>query len=72
LCQQVAYQRVQQPHASTEVKHLDRVEQQRNRDADEYDRIVQIHVVASDLREVEVHEQAEHEKAPTRELLLLV
>jgi hypothetical protein len=65
-----AYQAVQQPHSSPKVEYLHRIEQDGNGNANENNRVVQKDVFATNLVEVEVHDQAEEEKAPTRKLFM--
>jgi 3D (Asp-Asp-Asp) domain-containing protein len=64
----LTYQRIQQPHPGLEVAHLDWVEEEANRYTDEDDRVVHKHRFARDLMEVQIHEQTEKEKTPTRKL----
>jgi Fe-S cluster assembly ATPase SufC len=51
------YQGIQQPHSGLEVAHLDRVEKEAYRDTNENDGIIQIDHLATDLMEVQIHEQ---------------
>jgi hypothetical protein len=63
-------QRVQQPHASPEVKRFGGIKQKDNTYTNEYDRVVQVHMLSTDLGEVQVHKQAEEKEAPTRKLFM--
>jgi hypothetical protein len=48
-------QRVQQPHAGSKVKRFGGVKQKDNTNTNEYDRVVQVHVLSTDLGEIQVH-----------------
>ena len=61
-------QGIQQPHSGLEVAHLDRVEKEANRYANEDDGVVHKHRFAPDLVKVQIHAETEKEKTPTRKL----
>jgi hypothetical protein len=60
------YQRVQQPHACSEVEYPEGIEQKSDRYTDKDNWVVQVKMVSTNLVKIDLHEQSEHEYTPTR------
>lgn len=64
----MTYQRIQEPHATPVVEDFDGVEQDDDWYTKQYDRVIEIEAVTTDLVKVDLHGQTQKKKIPTRKL----